>query len=243
MRKYMLPYAVAIPVALAMGAVGFLSAPGKTARAQAVSTLTVQGQATVNLTPNQAVLNLGDVANAKTAAQAMAQSNAITQAIIHRLEADGVAAKDIQTSGLNVNPNYGQGSATASPPITGYQVNDSLTVTVNQISLVGRLIDAAMASGANQINGVTFSVTNVSIGYQQAYAEAIKDAESQAQAVLTPLGEKILGVKSVSLNNNSGVVLPLNGQIFASAEPAHTPVMPGQTQFSAHVTVVYRIGR
>ena len=241
MRKYM-PYAVAIPVALAMGAVGFLSAPAKTTQAGG-STLTAHGQATVNLTPNQAVLNLGDVATAKTAAQALAESNAVTHAIIGRLEADGIAAKDIQTNGLNVNPTYGQGSATMNPPITGYQVNDSLTVTVDQIDLVGRLIDGATAAGANQINGVNFSVTNASVGYQQAYAAAIKDAESQAQAALAPLGEKILGVKSVSLNNNSGTVLPIDGQFFATSAPAHTPVMPGQTQFSAQVTVVYRIGR
>ncbi len=240
MKRNLLPYLTAVPIALAMGAVGFLSAPAKYSRG--TSTLTVHGHANVNLTPNQAVLNLGDITTGKTAAQALAQNNGIIHAIISRLEADGVAAKDIQTSGLNVNPTYGQGSATASPPITGYQVSDSLTVTVGQIALVGHLIDAATSAGANQINGVTFSVTNPAAGYRLAYGEAVKDAQLRAQAALSPLGEKILGVKSVYVNPSSGTAI--NEPIFTAAGmPAHTPVMAGQAQFSAQVTIVYRIGR
>lgn len=231
-------------LALAAGLVGFLLAPFKPAGAAsaAAGTLKVQGQSTLNVAPNQATLSLGDLEQSKTASSAMSESASITQQIIRAIEKSGVKAKQIQTSGLNLNPVYGSSSPNGSPPVTGYQVSDTITVTLNQVSMVGPVIDIATAAGANQINGVTFGVSDLSTWYRHAYQSAMADARQQAEAVLAPEHLKILGIRSITTQNGGTGVIVNESARFAAALPAPTPVMPGQTQFTTQVAVVYKIG-
>ena len=230
---------------LAGGAVGFLAAPAHLLHASGpsgASTLTAVGQFTLHLTPTQAQLNIGDVESATTASQALAKNSAVTANIIKALESGGIKASEMATSGLNISPTYGSYSGNGTPPVTGYQASNSLTVTLNNVSQAGTVIDEATQAGANQINGISFGVSNPSSWYKKAYAGALKDALNQAEAVAKPLGEKILGIRSIALqNNNSGPVYYQNAASAAMAAAA-VPVLPGQSSFSVQVTVVYRIG-
>lgn len=238
------PYWLASGVAILLvgGALGVLAAPSpaRTAYASAAKTnLTVTGQANWNVTPNQASVTLGDQESAKTASQALQHSNQVTQAIIQAIEKDGVKASAIATSGLNLSPMYGQSSGMVSPPITGYQAMNMVTVTLHQMSQVGGVIDRAAAAGANQIQGINFGVGNTSSAYQLVYKAALADARNQAQAILSPLHERILGIRSIQAQQSgSGVTVTE-----ARMAPAYSvPVMPGSTPVEAQVTVVYRVG-
>lgn len=238
------PYWLASGAAILLvgGALGVLAAPSQARTAYASGTktsLTVTGQANWNVTPNQASVTLGDQESAKTASQALQHSNQVTQAIIQAIEKDGVKASAIATSGLNLSPMYGQSSGMVSPPITGYQAMNMVTVTLHQMSQVGGVIDGAAAAGANQIQGINFGVGNTSSAYKLVYKAALADARNQAQAILGPLHERILGIRSIQAQQ-SGSGVTVNETRMTAAYSV--PVMPGSTPVQAQVTVVYRVG-
>ena len=237
--------AVVAGAAMALAVTGFLLAPfaSSTSSTTSPSTLTVEGQATVNMKPNQAVVSLGDQESAKSASLAMAHSAEVTQAIIRAVETSGVPASEIQTGGLSLNPVYPQNASSNPPTVIGYQASESLTITLTSTALAGPVLDAATAAGSNQINGVTFNITDPSVLYRQAFAAAINDAHSQAQAALAPEHEKILAIHSMTLQNNgSGNTTP-EYAVLTNVPDASVPVMVGEDQLSVQVTVVYSIGR
>jgi uncharacterized protein YggE len=225
---------------LGLGAVGFVLSPFNATKVGPPGTVQVEGQATINIAPNQATISLGDLTQAKSASTAMSESAVLTQRIIAAVERSGVQAVDIQTSGLNLNPVYGSASGNEAPPITGYQVSDTITVSLDAVKSVGSVIDAATSAGANQINGVTFGVINPQNWYAVAYQDAMRDARQQADAVIAPEKLRIVGIQSISAQNGSAGVTVTAFQNNAAVLPSQ-PIMPGQTQLNASVTVVYKV--
>jgi len=224
---------------LGLGAVGFLLAPFKTLKVVSPGTVQVEGQATINLVPNQASVSLGDLTQAQSASTAMSESAVLTQRIIAAVERAGIQAVDIQTSGLNLNPVYGSASGNSAPPISGYQVSDTISVNLHAVKLVGPVIDAATAAGVNQINGVTFGVVNSQTWYALAYQNAMRDARQQAEAVIAPEKLRIVGIQSISAQNGGSGVTATAFQGNMAVD--NQPIMSGQTQLSASVTVVYKV--
>lgn len=228
--------------AAAVVAAGFLVAataapPGHTG----TSTLTVEGTGSANLVPDTAEVTLGDSETAKTAASALNRSNTMTARIIQAVEALHVPARDIQTAGINISPTYGQ-SQSPNPPVTGYDVSNTLTIQVAP-SQVGPVIDAGVNAGANQVNGVNFSVKDIKQAYGTAYAAALADAKDQAEAIVRPLGEHLAGIRSISAQNNGGPVIFQNAVFSAARSAPAVPVMTGQNTYSTTLTVVYRVAR
>jgi hypothetical protein len=219
---------------MSLGTLGFTPHSFQAASSQAsISTVTVQGLANVLATPNQATINLGSQITEKTALATMNKSASVTQAIIAAIKKAGVAAGNIQTSGLSLNPTYNASGS----KVTGYQVEDTLTIVTDHIQSVGTLIDDASQAGSNLIEGVTFGVFNPSTWYKEAYQLAMADALEQAKAVIAPVKEKILGIESISTaNSGSGATI-----ISTTSSTAPTPVMPGETAFSVAVQVVYAV--
>lgn len=226
--------------ALAMVAVGFMvAATSAPSGHSATSTLTVEGNGSANLVPDTAEVTLGDSETAKTAQAALNASNRVTARIIQAVEALKVPARDIETSGINVSPTYGQ-SPDPNPPVTGYDVSNMLTIQVTP-DRVGQVIDVGVKAGGNQVNGINFSVKNVQAAYQTAYAGALRDAKEQAEAIVRPLHEHLAGIRSITTQTNGGPVT-FHNAAFTAAAPS-VPVMSGQSTYSATVTVVYRVER
>jgi uncharacterized protein YggE len=219
---------------ISLGSLGFTTYSFKAASStEPITTVTVQGLANVMATPNQATISLGSQITEKSASNAMKKSATVTQAIITALEKAGVAANDIQTSGLSLNPTYNE----AGTKVTGYQVEDTLTLTTAQVAAVGTLIDDASHAGANLIEGVTFGVSDPSTWYKKAYKLAMADALEQAKAVIAPEKEKVIGIESITTaNSGSGTTVTS-----AAATATPTPVLPGETTFSVAVQVVYAV--
>jgi uncharacterized protein YggE len=202
----------------------------------AATEVTVTGTGTLSVTPTGAQVSVGYQDNGRTAGGALARNNAVMTRIIAAVEALKIPAKDLQTSGFSIDPNYGNGS---SPTITGYQVTNGVTVTINGLALVGPVLDAATAAGANQVNGVNFTGGNGV--YPALYAAAMHNAAAQAAAIAAPLHERVGPVVSVSVQNTSGIQ-PVFGLAMAKVA-APTPILSGQNQVSVTLQVVYKLER
>lgn len=203
-------------------------------------TITVTGQSTLSVAPNQAQIDVGTQLEAKTAASAMQEDSSRINAIVSALEKAGVASKDIQTSGYNLNPNENQPSSNAAPRITGYSISDTLTVTTTNLASVGTLIDDAVQAGANQVNGVNFTVANQTSLQNRANGSALAQAKSQAAYLAAQAGEHLGPLVSISVNQPSGPIFAASNA-FAATATAPNIVPPSSLQVSGQVTAVYRL--
>jgi len=160
--------------------------------------------------------------------------------VVAAIKAAGIADKDIQTSFLSLQPVYdysnnGQGK------LIGFQLANTVSVTVHAIDTVGALVDAAVAAGATSIDGVTFRVNDPTGAESQARTAAVIDARTKANALAAAAGVSITGVISI-IESTSSVPYPVP---YAAAggmkDTAATPVQPGTAEIDVYVTIVYRI--
>lgn len=211
------------------------SGPSASAAASPLQTsVTVYGSSSSMVTPNQAQVMVGVDNQAASSQSALSANNRITNQVVFAIEKLGIPKTAVSTSGLNINPNYNQ----ANPPsVTGYQVSDNLTINAT-VGLAGKVIDRAVAAGANQVNGINFT-TSGSSSYQKTYRAALDNARAQASAVAAGLGEHIQGITSVQIQS-PGTTGPQ--QFFnAGVATASTAVYPGQQQETVTLKVVYHL--
>ena len=125
-------------------------------------------------------------------AAALSDNSTQAQAIQKALTGMGVDPKDIQTSAFNVYPQQLQpnprpdGSETT--PVTTYAVDNTVSVTVRDLSKLGALLDQVVKSGANNINGIQFDAEDKTKALSEARKLAIQDAKNQAQEIATDFG-------------------------------------------------------
>ena len=116
-------------------------------------TITVSGSGVVTIVPDVARINLGVTVSKSTLKAVREAGAAAMNDIIAAVKALGVAEADIQTTNLSLSPQYGTGSA---PKIIGYQISEQIVVTVRDLDKAGDVVDAAVAKGANNVNGISF---------------------------------------------------------------------------------------
>jgi uncharacterized protein YggE len=203
------------------------------------STVTVQGYGSAEGQPNELTISLGVQTQASTAAGALSTNSAKANALIAKLEADGVAEEDLQTSGLTVQPVY----TGPKQVITSYQVMNNVTVTLYDLAEAGKIIDDAASAAGNAIvvNSIAFSVKDDTALLGQARAAAVRQAKGQAQVMAAAAGMSLGHL--CSLVDNSSAPPPIS---FASGAPGKatapsTPVQPGEEQVTANVTAVYEL--
>jgi len=191
--------------------------------------------------PNTATASIGVEITAGTLADAIAQSNTRINALIEKLKALGIVEKDIQTTNYSITPITQQPKAGGTPTITGYRVSNQVSVTVRKIDDTGRVLDAVVAAGANNIYGISFGVDDPTPYQQQARAAAIKDAQDKA-AQLAKAANVTLG-KVVSISEGSTTPRPV---FRAAAAPmavgaSEVPVETGELEINVSVDVRFAV--
>ena len=222
------------------------AAPEEAKAAGSQSGIAVVAQGEIRVKPDVAYVNLGVRTTAPTARVAMDQNNAAIAAVIARLETLGVAKKDMQTGSINLYPQI----KPPMPPtkdepgtetIAGYLANNMLNVTVNDLSKVGEILDAAISAGANTVGGVRLGVKDDAKLRDDALSAAVKNARPKADLVAAGLGLKVTGVESVSVEN-LGVTGPMYDQYVGGGKgggDSSVPVETGELIFTASVRVVF----
>jgi uncharacterized protein YggE len=199
----------------------------------------------VYVTPDVAYVNIGVQNQGDSVTTVLDDNTAQAQGIRTALAALGVADQDIQTSGFNVYPNntYDQ---TGTGQITGtyYVANNTVYVTVRDLSKLGKILDATVKGGANTINSITFSVLDQSKALEQARQLAVEDAQSQAQQLVDLTGAKLGPVQYISISS-SQVPIPIyegkGGGGYSAANTSSVPVSSGQMTISVNVNITYEI--
>jgi hypothetical protein len=207
------------------------------------STLTVAGQGEVAAAPDRAVVRLGTEAQAPEAAGAQAQVNTVMQRAIERIKALGIEERKIQTTGLQLYPNYTSPAPNEAPHIAGYRASNSIQVEVENLALIGKIIDEGVAAGANRQEGISFDLQNDAAPRAEALRRAVMEARGKADAMAGALGVRIAGISEVT-EGGVNVVPPIPrpmGMMMARSDAMSTPVQPGELRVQASVTIRYRI--
>ena len=203
----------------------------------------VTGEASVEATPDFAKVTLGVTTTDKNAGEAMAANAKATNALIATLKDEGLAAADIQTSGLSVSPNFANRAAGSSEPpaITGYTVGNMVAVTVHDLARLGALLDKAVGSGANTMYGVSFGENNVSGLLDKARPLAFADARRKAEIYATAAGSRIGRLMELS-EQVGGPPMPFPRRVYATTAMAvPTPVEAGQDKLTVTVTARFEL--
>jgi hypothetical protein len=198
--------------------------------------ITVTGSGNVTGTPNQLVLAMGVQVNGPSVGSALARANDAVSHVTAALRARGVAAADIQTSGLSIWPNYPASSQAPS----GYAVSESLTATLNSLAAAGAQVDAAVHAGgdATTVSGISLNLTDTGPLLAQARTRAVADATAKAAQYARALGEPLGPVVSVT-DQAYAQPLPVYGAESSAAAKASVPISPGTQQLSVSITVVF----
>ena len=206
--------------------------------------LLVTGNSQVFVTPDQATVRLGIVRQSANAQTAQEQANVVAQEILNTIAKVGVPPSQIQTTRLVLTPVYAPRSPDSrdAPRIVAYNATNSVSVRLENLSVIGPVIDAGLKAGANQLEGVQFGLRNDLPSRQQALKQAVEEARSKAQTMADALRVNLVEVLEASEGGVSIVgdsIEPLAGRVMALT--AETPVSPGQIRVNANVTIRYRI--
>ncbi|HEY0556930.1 MAG TPA: SIMPL domain-containing protein [Thermoanaerobaculia bacterium] len=204
--------------------------------------LTVAGSGTARVAPDEATVRLGVLGQAPTAREAQGQVNRSAQAVLDAIRKLGVAPERIQTTGLSLNPQYAQGRGDQPPRITGYQAANTVSVLLDDLAKVGPVIDAGLASGANNLDGVSFGLRDDAAAKAAALADAVQSARSKADALAKALRVRLVEILEVAEGGISVTPSPqpFRGRAMAAAMVA-TPVSAGEVGVEASVTIRWRI--
>ena len=222
---------------------GPVVAPGN-----AVLTVAAEGRSTRK--PDLAIFTAGVTSSGTTAGAALSANAADMTLAIAALKRAGIADKDIQTSNLSLNPVYADMSRQPASPleqqvpqIIGYQVSNQVTVRQRNLADFGRTIDTLVSSGANQVNGPSFSMDEPDGALDEARVEAMKKARERAKLYANAAGLKVVRILSIS---ESGGYAPQPPVLYARAAMADmggasTPVAAGEVAMQASVTVMFEL--
>lgn len=200
-------------------------------------TISVTGTGTVQTAPDMATLSIGVTTQGTTAAEALAENSKATDAVIARLTASGIEARDMQTSNLSINPNW-TGYDSSTPTISGYVASNMLTVRVRKLDTTGAVLDAAVADGANTLNGMTFGLADPEPGLNEARKEAVADARAKAELLAMAAGVKLGDVVSISDAGSMTDPAPMYREAVSAAP---VPVQGGELGLVANVAVTWEI--
>ncbi|MEM9495695.1 MAG: SIMPL domain-containing protein [Pseudomonadota bacterium] len=229
----------------AAAAAAFLTACAATPQAAAEDpaprTITVTGQGEVVAAPDMAVLNVGVQTEANTAQEALRQNSANMAATIKKLKDLGVADRDIQTSGLSINPRYDYNRNQSPPRVTGYIASNNVAVKLRDLDDAGDVIDNAVQSGANSIGGISFTFSEPKPLYEAARKDAVARAKAKAELLTDAAGVRLGKVLTIT----DGVIAAPTPQLrmarMSMAADESAPIQVGESTVSANVTIVYEI--
>lgn len=212
-----------------------------TAAATLPATLAVTGEGVSEIAPDLAVLSIGVTTTGKTAAEALASNSVALAAVLQRLRAAGVEDRDLQTSSLSVNPDWSNSKMSSSgvTDITSYTAMNAVTVKIRKLDSLGPVLDAAVADGANTLNGLSFGLAEPRPAMDAARGAAVDDARAKAELFAAAVGQNLGRIVSVTEGAGLGGPAPMYSE--AKAAPSPVPIEAGELSFNASVTVVWEL--
>lgn len=207
------------------------------------TTLTVTGQGTVVVEPDTASVSFGVTIEDETLSTAQTEATTTMTAILEAVTAAGVAERDVQTVDYSVTILYDYDDDGNVTRILGYQVSNTVAITVRQLDALGGILDAVVAQGASNVYGVSFFVNDTTAAASQARIAAVEDAMAKANDIATAAGLKVSRVVSI---DEQATVPPTPVDYYPAAEmddsaASAVPVLAGSTDIMATVYMVFEL--
>jgi uncharacterized protein YggE len=239
--------ATAIGLALAVTA----AAPAALAQAAPPAADTMFRATTLNLSaygetkvaPDMATITLGVMTEGKTAAEAMQANATRMNAVVASLRKAGIPDKDIQTSNLNLNPQY-RYQENQPPVLVGYQASNNVTVTVNDLKRLGPAVDATVNAGANQVHGISFGLSDPTAAENAAREAAVKALAAKADLYAKATGYRISRLVSLSEGGGYAPQPPMPMVAYAAKREmadAGTSISAGEMKVRVDISGLYEL--
>src|SRR5256712_5962905 len=202
-------------------------------------TLSVTGSATTTVKPDKVILSLGVQTTNNTAKTALDSNSKSMNTVLEALLAAGVKRNETSTSSFNVSPNYNYSQGRNI--ITGFTVTNSLQIESSKIANVSEWLDTAISAGTNTVNSIDFTQSDKKLAEIKngLIKMAIDDAKAKANFAASALGLKVLGVRSITVNEFASTPQPMPFGLQKLSVPAPaggTPIISGQQQVSESVS-------
>lgn len=216
---------------------------------QPETTLQINAEAEIKKAPDIAYITAGVTEERATASEAMSAQSAAMNGVFEALTASGVAAKDMQTSGLNLYPRYDYieetvkgGSKRGVQKLAGYVASNQVTARVRNLDTLGATIDSLVKAGGNTFSGVTFALDDDKDIKNEARAKAMKDAMAKAELYASAAGLRVARIVSISEGYEaSPQPMMMARQEMAMDSAANTPVAGGELGIKASVSVLFEL--
>ena len=229
--------AAAFPAAPAVA-----QSPGQVTQAITGTRLDISASGEVTRVPDLAVISAGVVARSATASAALQETADKMDRVITALKRAGVDDRDIQTSSVSLNPEY-RYPENQSPQLTGYSASNQVTVRFRDIRNSGKILDALVGVGANQINGPSMTIEHPEAALDEARTRAIAQGRARAELYARALGMQVARV--VSISEGGGYYAPppppAPAPMMASAERSYTRIEPGEQKLQVSLSMVFEL--
>ncbi len=199
------------------------------------------GEAIISAKPDRAEVTIAVSTRAPTAQTASAQNASESARVLSSIKQALGPGGQVKTSGYSLAPQYDYSNGHA-PRLTGYEASNSFIVRVDELSLLGKVIDAATASGANNVNGISFTLRDSSAVREQVLAEAATRARANAEALAKALQVQVVGLLEAE-PTEAPVLNPLTRLVMAASMAMHaaTPIEAGNLEIRASVSVTLQV--
>lgn len=235
MTRAFLPLALAAAVAM--------PAIANAAEAPQPPRIIVSGEGEATVEPDLALLSLSVMREAKTAREALNANNDAMAAVIAAMKAAGIAERDLQTAGIQINPRYNytnKPDGNQEAELIAYQVTNTLSVRVRDISKTGEILDKAVSLGVNQGGGISFTNENPATVVTEARKKAVADAIAKAKTLAEAAGVSVGKVLEITDQSYAPPPMPMNAKAYDAAG-ASVPVQAGENAYKVMVNVTFEL--
>jgi len=204
--------------------------------------LDVTATGEVSRVPDVAIISAGVVSRAPTANAAMQDAANRMERVLAALKRAGIADRDIQTGSINLNPEY-RYPENQSPQLVGYTATNQVTIRFRDIRSSGKILDALVAEGANQINGPNLTIDKPEAALDEARAKAIAEGRARAELYARSMGMRVVRIVSVNESGGSYPVPPPMPMMERGmvAQAADTKIMPGEQKLQVNLLMTFEL--
>jgi hypothetical protein len=231
---------LALVAALALAVPAIASAQPQPGEAVAGTRLDVVAVGEVTRIPDIARIGAGVVTQAPSATEAIRVNAARMTSVRAALRRAGIADRDIQTSSISLQPEY-RYAENHPPQLTGYRASNEVNVRFRDIAQTGRILDALVAEGANQINGPSLEIDRPEAALDEARTAAIATARARADLYARTLGMRVVRVIAVSETGVPGAPVPRPMMMRREMFNDTTQIDPGEQRLSVALTVSFEL--
>ena len=203
--------------------------------------ITITGTGVVKAAPDIAHITTGVVSDALTARAALDENTAAMTRVVSELKTQGIEPKDIQTTNFSVNPRYQHHKDGTPPNIIGYRVTNTVLITVRDLKALGKILDAVVTLGSNQIGGIAFAFDKPAALRDEARRQATGDALRMAKLYAEAAGVGLGNILSIREDMISRPPRPMMARMAMEAKAAPVPIEAGEQAIEVRVNIIWQI--